>query len=181
MYSPLAYAFAQVAIELPYVFAQTILYGVIVYAMIGFEWTVTKFLWYLFFMYFTFLYFTFYGMMGVAFTPNQHVAAISASAFYAVWNVFSGFIIPRTRIPIWWRWYYWACPMAWSLYGLATSQFGDLQNKLETGETVEEFMRSYFGFKHEFLGVVAAVVAGFAVLFAFVFALSIKMLNFQRR
>lgn len=86
----------QVAIELPYVFAQTILYGVIVYAMIGFEWTVTKFLWYLFFMYFTFLYFTFYGMMGVAFTPNQHVAAISASAFYAVWNVFSGFIIPRT-------------------------------------------------------------------------------------
>ncbi|PRQ25688.1 putative pleiotropic drug resistance protein PDR/CDR [Rosa chinensis] len=181
MYSPLAYAFAQVAIELPYIFAQTILYGVIVYAMIGFEWTVTKFLWYLFFMYFTFLYFTFYGMMGVAFTPNQHVAAISSSAFYAVWNVFSGFLIPRTRIPIWWRWYYWACPMAWSLYGLATSQFGDLQNELETGETVEQFMRTYFGFKHEFLGVVAAVVAGFAVLFAFVFAFSIKMLNFQRR
>ncbi|XP_050366565.1 pleiotropic drug resistance protein 1-like isoform X1 [Argentina anserina] len=181
MYSPLAYAFSQVAIELPYVFAQTILYGVIVYAMIGFEWTVTKFLWYLFFMYFTFLYFTFYGMMGVAFTPNQHVAAISSSAFYAVWNVFSGFIIPRTRIPIWWRWYYWACPMAWSLYGLASSQFGDLQTKLETGETVEEFMRSYFGFKHEFLGVVAAMVAGFAVLFAFVFAFSIKTLNFQRR
>lgn len=85
------------------------------------------------------------------------------------------------RIPIWWRWYYWACPMAWSLYGLATSQFGDLQNELESGETVEEFMRTYFGFKHEFLGVVAAAVAGFAVLFAFVFAFSIKMLNFQRR
>ncbi|BFG42849.1 hypothetical protein CerSpe_291230 [Prunus speciosa] len=181
MYSALAYAFAQVTIEIPYVFAQAVIYSVIVYAMIGFEWTLAKFLWYLFFMYFTFLYFTYYGMMGVALTPNQHVAAISASAFYAIWNVFSGFVIPRTRIPIWWRWYYWACPMAWTLYGLATSQFGDIQDKLETGETVEEFMRNYFGFKQEFIGVVAAVVVGFTLLFAVIFALSIKMLNFQRR
>ncbi|RXH98171.1 hypothetical protein DVH24_010496 [Malus domestica] len=85
------------------------------------------------------------------------------------------------RIPVWWRWYYWACPMAWTLYGLATSQFGDIQDKLETGETVEEFMRQYFGFKQEFIGVVAAVVVGFTLLFALIFALSIKKLSFQRR
>ncbi|XP_050108515.1 pleiotropic drug resistance protein 1-like [Malus sylvestris] len=181
MYSALAYAFAQVTIEIPYVFVQALVYSVIVYAMIGFEWTLAKFLWYLFFMYFTFLYFTYYGMMGVALTPNQHIAAINSSAFYAIWNVFSGFIIPRTRIPVWWRWYYWACPMAWTLYGLATSQFGDIQDELETGATVEEFMRQYFGFKQEFIGVVAAVVVGFALLFALIFALSIKMLSFQRR
>ncbi|KAB2636440.1 pleiotropic drug resistance protein 1-like [Pyrus ussuriensis x Pyrus communis] len=181
MYSALAYAFAQVTIEIPYVFVQALFYSVIVYATIGFEWTVAKFLWYLFFMYFTFLYFTYYGMMGVALTPNQHIAAISSSAFYAIWNLFSGFIIPRTRIPVWWRWYYWACPMAWTLYGLATSQFGDIQDKLETGETVEEFMRQYFGFKQEFIGVVAAVVVGFTLLFALIFALSIKKLSFQRR
>lgn len=71
--------------------------------------------------------------------------------------------------------------MAWTLYGLAASQFGDIQDKLETGETVEEFMRNYFGFKQEFIGVVAAVVVGFTLLFALIFALSIKMLNFQRR
>ncbi|KAM1153092.1 hypothetical protein ACFX14_035523 [Malus domestica] len=181
MYSALAYAFAQVTIEIPYVFVQALFYSVIVYATIGFEWTVAKFLWYLFFMYFTFLYFTYYGMMGVALTPDQHIAAISSSSFYAIWNLFSGFIIPRTRIPIWWRWYYWACPMAWTLYGLATSQFGDIQDKLETGETVEEFMRQYFGFKQEFIGVVAAVVVGFTLLFALIFALSIKKLSFQRR
>ncbi|KAM1591672.1 hypothetical protein FF1_035584 [Malus domestica] len=181
MYSALAYAFAQVTIEIPYVFVQALFYSVIVYATIGFEWTVAKFLWYLFFMYFTFLYFTYYGMMGVALTPDQHIAAISSSSFYAIWNLFSGFIIPRTRIPVWWRWYYWACPMAWTLYGLATSQFGDIQDKLETGETVEEFMRQYFGFKQEFIGVVAAVVVGFTLLFALIFALSIKKLSFQRR
>ncbi|CAL9023392.1 unnamed protein product [Prunus brigantina] len=181
MYSALAYAFAQVTIEVLYVFAQAVIYSVLVYAMIGFEWTVAKFFWYLFFMFFTCLYFTFYGMMGVALTPNQHVAGITSNAFYALWNLFSGFIIPRTRIPIWWRWYYWASPMAWTLYGLTVSQFGDIQAKLNTGETVQEFLRSYFGFKQEFLGVVATVVVGFALLFAFTYAFSIKMLNFQLR
>ncbi|BFG42856.1 hypothetical protein CerSpe_291300 [Prunus speciosa] len=181
MYSALAYAFAQVTIEVLYVFAQAVIYSVLVYAMIGFEWTVAKFFWYLFFMFFTCLYFTFYGMMGVALTPNQHVAGITSNAFYALWNLFSGFIIPRTRIPIWWRWYYWASPMAWTLYGLTVSQFGDIQAKLNTGETVQEFLSSYFGFKQEFLGVVAAVVVGFALLFAFTYAFSIKMLNFQWR
>ncbi|MCD7462127.1 hypothetical protein HAX54_047828 [Datura stramonium] len=82
--------------------------------MIGFEWTAAKFFWYFFIMYFTLLYFTFYGMMTVAITPNQNVASIVAAFFYAVWNLFSGFIVPRPRIPIWWRWYYWACPVAWT-------------------------------------------------------------------
>lgn len=62
--------------------------------MIQFEWKLEKFLWYLFFMYFTLLYFTYYGMMAVAITPNHHIAAIISSAFYGIWNVFSGFIIP---------------------------------------------------------------------------------------
>lgn len=81
--------------ELPYVFVQAVVYGLIVYAMIGFEWTVAKFFWYLFFMYFTLLYFTFYGMMTVAVTPNPNIAAIIAASFYGIWNVFSGFLIPR--------------------------------------------------------------------------------------
>lgn len=86
----------QVVIELPYILVQTVTYGVIVYSMIGFEWTVAKFFWYLFFMYCTFLYFTYYGMMTVAVTPNHSIAAIVASTFYALWNLFSGFIIPKT-------------------------------------------------------------------------------------
>ncbi|KDP41963.1 hypothetical protein JCGZ_26981 [Jatropha curcas] len=181
MYSAFPYAFAQVWIELPYIFFQAMVYGLIVYAMIGFEWTAVKFFWYLFFMYFTLLYYTFYGMMSVAVTPNQHVAAIVSTAFYSLWNLFSGFIIPRPRIPVWWRWYAWACPVAYTLYGLVSSQFGDIKHKLESGETVEDFVRSYFDFKHELLGAVAAAVVGFATLFAFTFAISIRFLNYQRR
>ncbi|XP_050238257.1 pleiotropic drug resistance protein 1-like isoform X2 [Mercurialis annua] len=181
MYSALAYAFGQVMIEVPYVLIQTMIYGVIVYVMLGFELSIGKLFWYLFLMFFTLLYFTFYGMMTVAITPNHNIAAIVSSAFFAIWNIFSGFIVPRPRIPIWWRWNYWACPIAWTLYGLFASQFGDIKEKMDSGETVEDFLRSYFGFEHDFVGIVAAVLVGISVLFGFIFAFSIRTFNFQKR
>ncbi|KAH0704878.1 hypothetical protein KY290_012000 [Solanum tuberosum] len=182
MYSAIPYAFGQTFIEIPYVFVQAVSFGVIVYAMIGFEWTVSKFFWYLFIMFFTLLYFTFYGMMSVAITPNQHVAQIVSVSGYGMWNLFSGFIVPRPSMPIWWRWYYWADPVAWTLYGLVASQFGDLQNKItDSDETAKQFLRRYFGFKHDFIGVAAVVTVAYAVVFAVTFALAIKVFNFQKR
>ncbi|XP_021800492.1 ABC transporter G family member 39-like isoform X5 [Prunus avium] len=181
MYSAFPYALGQVLIELPYTLIQTIIYGVIVYSMIGFEWTVSKFLWHMFFMYFTFLYYILYGMMIVGITPNTTIAAVASSAFYPLWNVFSGFIIPKTRIPIWWRWFYWVCPVSWTLYGLFTSQFGGIKDTLDSGETVDDFIRAYFGYRTDFLGVVAIVLVGISGLFGFIFAFSIKVINFQKR
>ncbi|XP_065849684.1 pleiotropic drug resistance protein 1-like [Euphorbia lathyris] len=181
MYSALPYAFGQVMIEVPYVLVQTVIYGVIVYGMIGYEWKASKFFWYIFFMFFSFLYFSFYGMMITAITPNHNIAAVVASAFYAIWNLFSGFIISPLRIPIWWKWYYWCCPVAWTLYGLVGSQFGDINDSLDTGETVQHFLNTYFGFRNDFVTICAIVVAGFCLLFTFIFAFSIKTFNFQQR
>ncbi|CAI0420675.1 unnamed protein product [Linum tenue] len=182
MYSSLSYAYGQMIIEIPYILAQALVYGVITYTMIGFEWDAKKFMWYIFFMYFTLLYFTYYGMMSVAITPNHHIASIISTFFYSIWMLFAGFIIPRPLIPVWWRWNYWANPISWTLYGLIVSQYGDVRTSMEgTGETVEDFLRSYFGFKHDFLGVVAGVIVGLVVVFAFFFAISIKCFNFQKR
>ncbi|XP_020159781.3 ABC transporter G family member 44 [Aegilops tauschii subsp. strangulata] len=182
MYSALPYAFGQVVVELPYVLVQSLAYGVIVYAMIGFQWDVKKFCWYLYFMYFTLLYFTYYGMLAVGLTPSYNIASIVSSFFYGVWNLFSGFVISRPTMPVWWRWYSWVCPVSWTLYGLVASQFGDLTEPLQdSGVPINAFLKSFFGFEHDFLGVVAVVTAGFAVLFAVAFGLSIKVLNFQRR
>lgn len=87
------------------------------------------------------------------------------------------------RIPIWWRWYYWLNPVAWSLYGLVTSQYGDLEGALgdANGKSMKDYLLWYFGFKMDFLKVVAAVVLGFNLLFAFIFILSIKVVNYQSR
>ncbi|KAL6208156.1 hypothetical protein ACLB2K_019107 [Fragaria x ananassa] len=181
MYSALPYALGQLGIELPYTLIQTIIYVVIEYSMIGFEWTVSKFFWQLFFLFFTYLYFTLYGMMSVVITPNLAVSAVVSTALNPLWNVFSGYVIPKSRIPIWWRWFYWSCPVSWSLYGLIGSQFAGIEDRLDSGETVEAFTRSYFGYREDFLSVVAIVLVAISVLFGSVFAFSIKAFNFQKR
>ena len=84
-------------------------------------------------------------------------------------------------MPVSWRWHYWACPVAWTLYGLVASQFGNLQNRLENEQTVEEFVREYYGYRHDFVVVVAGVILGITLLFAFTFGISIRSFNFQRR
>ncbi|XAR53291.1 Sulfate-transporting ATPase [Bertholletia excelsa] len=186
MYSALPFAFAQVAIEFPYVFAQTLIYCGIFYSMAAFEGTALKFIWYTFFMYFTVLYFTFYGMMTTAITPNHNVAAIIAAPFYMLWNLFSGLMIPHKWIPIWWRWYYWANPVAWSLYGLLVSQYGDSNELVKPSDgthsvPIKLLVKKVFGFRHDFLGVAAFMVFSFGLMFALIFAYAIKSLNFQKR
>lgn len=71
--------------------------------------------------------------------------------------------------------------MAWTLYGLIISQFRDVHDSMDNGQDVVQYLRSYFGFKRSFLAVCAIVVPSFAVVFAVMFAISIKILNFQRR
>nr|DAD28757.1 TPA_asm: hypothetical protein HUJ06_030225 [Nelumbo nucifera] len=185
MYSELPYAFAQVAVETIYVAIQTFIYSLLLYSMIGFQWHLDKFLLFYYFILMCFIYFAMYGMMVVALTPGHQIAAIVMSFFLSFWNLFSGFLIPRPQIPIWWRWYYWASPIAWTLYGLVVSQVGDKDSRIEVpGEgftTVKAFLKSYLGFEHDFLGAVVAAHIGFVLLFFFVFAYGIKFLNFQRR
>ncbi|XP_050231244.1 ABC transporter G family member 39-like [Mercurialis annua] len=185
MYSALPYAFAQAAIEVIYVAIQTFIYCLILFSMIGFEWKVGNFLWFFYFFSTSFLYFTMYGMMVVALTPNHQIAAIAMSFFIALWNLFSGFIIPRMLIPIWWRWYYWACPLAWTIYGVVISQLGNLETLVQVpgagNVSVKDFLKESFGFEHNFLPVVAVMHVVWVLLFFFVFAYGIKFFNFQKR
>ncbi|KAC9910476.1 hypothetical protein R6Q59_021453 [Mikania micrantha] len=181
MYSALSYAYAQVLVEVPYVLKQAAAFSLISYAMIGFEWSVEKFFWFVFFLFTSYLSMTYYGMMTVAITPNVMIGSIVAAAFYGFWNLFCGFIIPRPKIPVWWRWYYWADPNAWTLYGVIVSQFGDYDDLLTNGETVKGYLHRYYGYKHDFIGVVAAVHVGAVILFAVIFAYAIKTFNFQKR
>ncbi|KAL4583825.1 hypothetical protein LXL04_008409 [Taraxacum kok-saghyz] len=186
MYSALPYAMAQVFVEIPYVFVQTTYYTLIVYAMVSFEWTAAKFFWFFFVNFFSFLYFTYYGMMTVSITPNHQVAAIFAAAFYSLFNLFSGFFIPRPRIPKWWIWYYWICPLAWTVYGAILSQYGDVESTISVpgmsvNPSIKTYVKDTYGYEPDFMAPVAIVLVAFAVFFAFMYAYCLKTLNFQMR
>ncbi|GMH30152.1 hypothetical protein Nepgr_031995 [Nepenthes gracilis] len=185
MYSALPYAFAQVAIETIYVLIQTLLYTLLLYSMIGFEWKIGKFTYFYYFVVMSFIYFTMYGMMLVALTPGHQIGSIVMSFFLSIWNLFAGFLVPRPLIPIWWRWYYWVSPVSWTLYGIVTSQVGDKDTTFVVpgaGTTsVKGFLKQNLGYDHDFLPVVVVVHLCWVLLFLFVFAYGIKFLNFQRR
>ncbi|KAA3458575.1 ABC transporter G family member 31-like [Gossypium australe] len=184
LYAPTSYAAAQGLVELPYIVAQTILFGVITYFMINFERTASKFFLYLVIMFLTFTYFTFYGLMAVGLTPSQHMAAVVSSAFYSFWNLLSGFLVPKPRIPGWWIWFYYICPVAWTLKGIISSQLGDVETMIVEPTfkgTVKEYVSTVFGINPDVTGLAVAVLIGFCILFFGVFTFSVKFLNFQKR
>ncbi|KAI8020167.1 ABC transporter G family member 42 [Camellia lanceoleosa] len=157
-----------------------------VYTMVGFEWRTHKFFWFFFVTFISFLYFTYYGMMIVSITPNHQVAAIFAAAFYSLFNLFSGFFIPRPKIPKWWIWYYWICPVAWTIYGLIVSQYGDIEDTIKVpgmviDPTIKWYVQHHFGYEQNFIKPIAGVLVGFTVFFAFLYAYCIRTLNFQIR
>nr|GME17435.1 pleiotropic drug resistance protein 2-like [Ipomoea batatas] len=190
MFSALPYAFAQVTVETMYVLVQTLVYSLILYSMIGFEWQAVKFLWFYYYVFMCFVYFTLYGMMLLALTPSYQIAAIVMSFFLSFWNLFSGFLIPRSQIPVWWRWYYWGSPVAWTIYGLITSQLGDRGDLVHVFKhdanslnyvPLKDYLKDYLDYEYDFLGTVAIAHIGWVLLFFFVFVYAIKVLNFQRR
>ncbi|CAO2824077.1 unnamed protein product [Amaranthus hypochondriacus] len=185
MYSALPYALAQVAIESIYTVIQTLVYAVILYSMIGFEWEIGKFVYFCYFITACFIYFAMYGMMLVSLTPGHEVAGILMGFFLSLWNLFAGFLIPRPQIPIWWRWYFWASPVSWTLYGLVTSQVGDKNTLLEipgaNSQSVKDYLKEYLGYDHDFLPIVVVGHLGWIFFFFFIFAYGIKFLNFQKR
>ena len=163
-------------------------------------------------MFLTFTYFTFYGMMAVGLTPSQQMAAVVSSAFYSLWNLLSGFLVPKPvskfnslhnielliscsntqntqpkcyqNIPGWWIWFYYISPVAWTLRGIITSQLGDVETIIVGPGfkgSVKEYLESSLGYGPGMVGVSVAVLIAFILVFFSVFALSVKVINFQRR
>lgn len=89
------FLFCQVAVETIYVAFQTIIYALLLFSMIGFEWQADKFFYFYYFIFMCFTYMSMYGMMVVAITPGHQIAAIVSSFLLSFWNLFSGFLIPR--------------------------------------------------------------------------------------
>lgn len=77
------------------------------------------------------------------------------------------------------------CPVAWTVNGLVTSQFGDLDDVItvpgKPSQPIKSYIKDQFGFDQDLMGLVAAMLVGFTLLFAFVFAHGIRKLNFQQR
>ncbi|RWR96557.1 pleiotropic drug resistance protein 3-like protein isoform X1 [Cinnamomum micranthum f. kanehirae] len=184
MYSSIAYSLAQIAIEIPYIFVQAFIYASITYPAIGFQLSAYKFLWYLGAIFFSLLQYTYFGMFLISVSSSTEVSTIYSSTFHSTANLFAGFLIPRPRIPVWWVWFYWISPTSWTFNAILTSQYGDIDREIEAfGEHkgVNVFIKEYFGFQHDRLPLVAAMLVALPLLYATLFAIAMAKLNFQKR
>lgn len=76
--------------------------------------------------------------------------------------------------------------MAWTVYGLIVSQFGDREDLIEISglnikKPIKQFLKDDYGYEEDFIGVVAVVMFAWPVFFALIYSLCIKHLNFQSR
>ena len=76
--------------------------------------------------------------------------------------------------------------MAWTVYGCIVSQYHDIDTPINvpgmpTDPAMNSYINDYFGFEMDFMGPVAAVLVGFCVFFAFLYAIFLRALNFQMR
>lgn len=92
-------------------------------------------------------------------------------------------------IPSYWLWFHYLCPVSWTLRGLITSQLGDVQDIIVGPGfkgTVKEYISLSLGYDETVNGVSAVflsiiVLICFSIFFFGSFAISAKVLNFQRR
>jgi hypothetical protein len=66
------------------------------------------------------------------------------------------------------------------------SQYGDVLDTIKVpgyddNPQIKFYIQDHFGFDPDFMGPVAAVLIGFTVFFAFLYAFCIRTLNFQAR
>eukprot|EP00808_Paulinella_micropora_P001128 g22102.t1 len=196
-YGELAYSFATLFAELPYLVISSLTFISIQYFMIG--------LWssgWVFGLTFTvyFLYTancTFIGQWVSALMPNAKAATVMVGAISCLFNLFSGFIMPLPFMHPWSFYVTYVMPPRYALGTLISlqigtcpedgdskySQFGCNKVKLINGSvvTLEQFNTIRYGFNADEIGWCIGVLFGIAVLTRILIFLTLKFISHIKR
>jgi len=98
------------------------------------------------------------------------------------------------RMPVWWSWFAYINPFAWSIYGLVASQLGnDFTNVINTygfdpadgpfGQDlyVAQFIYKYYGYDADYLTTLIPIVLGFSVAFWLIASAGLKFIIYYSR
>ncbi|KAG2492020.1 hypothetical protein HYH03_009749 [Edaphochlamys debaryana] len=185
MYRPAIFAASQGVAEYPYIFLQSVMFVVIVYTTVHFQFTATKALWYWMFLFLSMMSCTFLGMgaMNMARDPPSAIALVSG--FILLWMCFCGFLIYKDDIGPWWIWAYYSSPFTWIIYGCVTTQLGDVTNEFITvgsdTMSVASYVETTFGYEYSMRGWIVLILLAFVVTFRVVSYIGLTKLNFQHR
>ncbi|KAG6967188.1 hypothetical protein JG688_00006420, partial [Phytophthora aleatoria] len=155
-YGPLPYSLSLWFAEIPYLIIVIILFVTIEYWLVGWSDNGGDFIFFMFVFYLYTSACTYVGQWMSALMPNEKVANVAVGALSCLFNLFSGFLLPRTAMKPGYKWFQYVMPSYYSLSALAGIQFGDNQDILTvttkgvaSNMTVAAFVKKTYDFHPE--------------------------------
>ncbi|KAE9268465.1 ABC transporter G family member 36, partial [Phytophthora rubi] len=155
-YGPLPYSLSLWFAEVPYLIVVIVLFVTIEYWLVGWSSSPGD---YFFFMFVFYLYTsacTYVGQWMSALMPNEKVANVAVGALSCLFNLFSGYLLPRTAMKAGYKWFTYLMPSSYSLAALVGVQFGDNQGiiavtsgNVTTNMTVAHYIEKTYDFRPE--------------------------------
>ncbi|ETL94885.1 hypothetical protein L917_07236, partial [Phytophthora nicotianae] len=124
-YGPLPYSLSLFFAEIPYLVLVNILFVTIEYWLVGWSDNAGDFIFFMFVFYLYTAACTYIGQWMAVLMPNEKVANVAVGALSCLFNLFSGYLLPRTAMRRGYKWFTYLMPSSYSLAALVGVQFGD--------------------------------------------------------
>jgi ATP-binding cassette, subfamily G (WHITE), member 2, SNQ2 len=130
-YRPAAYAIAQTVVDIPLVFIQVSIFNIVVYFMAGLARTPSQFfISELFLWVTTMTMYAFFRAVGALNKSLDNATRITGVAIQAL-IVYTGYLIPPTKMHPWFKWLIWINPVQYGFEGLMSNEFYNLELQCE--------------------------------------------------
>ncbi|GMF36781.1 unnamed protein product [Phytophthora lilii] len=153
-YGPLPYSLSLWFAEVPYLVVVIILFVTIEYWLVGWSSNGGDFIFFMFVFYLYTSACTYVGQWMSVLMPNEKVANVAVGALSCLFNLFSGYLLPRTAMKAGYKWFTYLMPSSYSLAALVGVQFGENQdviavtaNGVTTDMTVAQYIEETYDFR----------------------------------
>ncbi|KAI9979708.1 hypothetical protein PInf_028057 [Phytophthora infestans] len=153
-YGPLPYSLSLWFAEVPYLIIVIVLFVTIEYWLVGWSDNGGDFIFFMFIFYLYTSACTYVGQWMSALMPNEKVANVAVGALSCLFNLFSGYLLPRPAMKAGYKWFTYLMPSSYSLAALVGAQFGEVQDVISVTEggvttdmTVAQFIEDTYDFR----------------------------------
>ncbi|CEG47929.1 atp-binding cassette superfamily [Plasmopara halstedii] len=153
-YGPLPYSVSLWLAEVPYLIVVITLFVTIEYWLVGWSNNAGDFLFFMFIFYLYTSACTYVGQWMSALMPNEKVANVAVGALSCLFNLFSGYLLPRPSMKAGYKWFTYLMPSSYSLSALVGVLFGEKQdviavttNGVTTDMTVAQYIEDLYDFR----------------------------------
>ncbi|KAL8796510.1 MAG: hypothetical protein Q9195_001184 [Heterodermia aff. obscurata] len=128
---PAAYAIAQTVVDVPLVLIQVLIFDIVVYFMSGLARTASQFFISVIFLFImTMSMYSFFRALG-SLTKSLDIASRFTGISIQVLIVYTGYLIPPSKMHPWFKWLIWINPVQYGFEGLMANEFTGLNIQCE--------------------------------------------------